>query len=130
LLSSGNKFTDVSEEIRASLMTGAEGSSETFANLYDTTRHHIQNTVVIIIIIINNFCSLYSLVVIAKRDEITNGEIDLEQQCRRNFKKSDNLNLIQQSTLDFSGMHSRVVVIDGECVIWVHLDRVWCNGGL
>ena len=129
MLSSGNKFTDVSEEIRASLMTGAEGSSETFANLYDTTRHHIQNTVVIIIII-NNFCSLYSLVVIAKRDEITNGEIDLEQQCRRNFKKSDNLNLIQQSTLDFSGMHSRVVVIDGECVIWVHLDRVWCNGGL
>jgi hypothetical protein len=33
LLSSGEIFTDVSEEIRASLMTEAEGSSETLTNL-------------------------------------------------------------------------------------------------
>jgi hypothetical protein len=54
---------------------------------------------------------LYSLVVIDKRDEITNGEIDLEQQCKRNFKKSGTLNLTQQSTLVFGGIQCTSVVV-------------------
>jgi len=65
------------------------------------------------------------LVVITKRDEITNGEIVFEQQCRRNFKKSDTLNLTQQSILVLvESAAISVTVRDGECVIWVQLERV------